>query len=102
MATIVDFWQPLESTVDQNGDPSEMALADELKVKLDRNEDGRVFGIMTLKFADHAGLEAEWTAGIVTTVLEAAVAANIGDVIFPTDHLNSLQKGAIGVQIAIA
>lgn len=49
------------------------ALADSLIVKLDLDSDGARITEATLPFADYAGLEAEWEAGVATTVLEAAL-----------------------------
>lgn len=70
-----------------------MEPADALRVELDLYEDGSFIDVVSLQFADHAGLEAEWDAGLVTTVLEAAIAdvlAGAEDDPLPAGHRSSI------------
>ena len=92
MSKILNARQPVVPTQSANGEPAGGELLAGLYVKVDKNEDGRVLGYCTLLFADYAGLEAEWVAQTVTTVLEAAVEAVYNDIDFPTDQMVTAQR----------
>lgn len=49
--------------------------------------------VMTLDFAEHSGLQAEFEAGLVTTVLEAAVSSVLDDATTPDSVLPPGTKG---------
>ena len=102
MALILDVWRPTQRPVGGDGYTTHTELADHLVVKLDRNEDGRVIGVLEVQFADHTGLQTEWENQTTPTILAAAVLANISTVDFPTDQLAAAQKAIISAQIAIA
>lgn len=68
---IVDVAQPINQNTVTGGYES----ADYLRVTVESDTDQRA--TLVLAFDDHAGLEAEWNAGSVTTVLDAAVDAKI-------------------------
>jgi len=100
MATTVvkNVYRPL---VEANGTTGEvdggLAPADHLLVLLDKNNDGRVQAWVTIKFADHAGLQAEWEAGTDTTILQAAIDAAVqAGVAWPEEPLTVAQKQVIG------
>lgn len=67
-----------------------------LRVTLDRFGTGRIVATHILQFADYAGLQTEWEAGVATTVLEAALDDAIAnDVVWPTDPLNATQRAVL-------
>lgn len=74
MATILRKFQP------RMWDPDSQAEveAEYLHVTVDPNDDGSVEIPVLLYFSDYAGLEAEWDAGVATTVLEGAVETHLG------------------------
>lgn len=55
-----------------------VADAEYLRTEVDLYDDHSVLVPLVLHFADYAGLEAEWDAGVATTVLEAAVEDALG------------------------
>lgn len=55
-----------------------LAEAEYLRTLVDLNDDHSVLVPLVLQFADYAGLETEWDAGVATTVLEAAVEDALG------------------------
>jgi len=58
-----------------NSSTGDYEYQDSLRVELDVAE---IRLVASLAFADYAGLETEWDAGIATTVLEAAVVTWLG------------------------
>lgn len=85
-----------------SGEIGTIAVADYLVVTVDRFSNGAVIRPITLLFSEYAGLEAEWEAGTATTVLDAAIEAEIGDRDVDYGNLTAVQRAYIDTQIAIA
>ena len=64
---------------------------------VDLYDDGSCEEVVTLRFADHEGLEAEWVAGEATAVLEAALLSKLVDAI--GDELTDDQRGVVNQPI---
>lgn len=74
MATIKKRMRPEE----WNSISQTQAPAEHLWLLVDLYDDGAVEVPLVVQFADYAGLEAEWDAGVATSVLEAAVEDLLG------------------------
>lgn len=80
--------------------PSELGedvagLANRIVVTMDLDGDGTRLVNVTLDEADHAGLIAEWETGTATTVLSAAIDAELALISDP-DELSTAQRAFIG------
>jgi len=100
--TVKKFFRPVVSTPGAGGEGSELEPADYLVVEIDRFSNGLVMAQVCLEFADYAGLEAEFVAGTATTVLAAAIAAEIAAHDVAYGDLTSAQRSYVGAQIAVA
>ncbi|HOX27429.1 MAG TPA: hypothetical protein PLU44_16905 [Candidatus Krumholzibacteria bacterium] len=89
MATIKKMFRPTVF----DPDTQVHAAADHLYVVVDLHSDGTCEEVVQLAFADYAGLEAEWEAGVATTVLEAAVADRLDDLV--GDALTAPQRNVM-------
>lgn len=78
--------------------------ADFLLVTLDRyGGSGLSRTVVQFNFADYAGLQTEWEAGVATTVLQAAVTTYLGgDPGWLPERLTSAQRAATDVIYAEA
>jgi hypothetical protein len=95
--------RPYRKVMDATGAIATFELADELDVRVDVHKDGRIIYIAILLFSDYAGLEAEWIAGSVTTVLDAAVVTHMNAMSLPSpERLTAAQKASVGIDVAIA
>ena len=98
MAAVVELLNYHRPKIDTwaSGEVSGQTDAEYLIVQLDQFGDGRVVINHKLLFADYAGLETEYDAGTATTVLTAAIAAEMSEITWPTDELTSTQRALIG------
>lgn len=69
-----------------------------LRVELDLDNDRRRNDAAVLLFADHAGLETEWDAGVATTVLDSSIDTYLASV-SAAEPLAAAQKSFIGSEI---
>ena len=93
MATVKKLMRPGE----WNPTTQQVQDCDYLWLLVDLYDDGSCEEVVTLRFSDHPGLQAEWTAGVSNTVLLAALAAVLG--LVAGDDLTDPQRGAVGQQI---
>ena len=93
--------RPVESAAGSGGMTGDLAIADAVLVGIDRFSNG-IFGhIRRLAFADYAGLEAEWDAGVAVTVLVAAVDTAITATDMDMGVLSAAQRAAAETAIEI-
>jgi hypothetical protein len=65
----IEEWYEAAAGASDNGTPARVGL----RVVLDLDNDQRRLHVGLLRFADYAGLEAEFDAGSVTTVLDSSI-----------------------------
>lgn len=91
--------RPTMEVVDANGLSTEPVPADYLELTLDRYGKGTDIEVHQLAFADYPGLEAEWTAGTATTVLDAALAAALPGMAWRPATLTTAQRAYIATVV---
>lgn len=91
--------RPMMEAVDANGLSTEPTPANYLEVTLDRYGKGTDVEVHRLMFADHVGLEAEWTGGAATTVLDAALAAALPSLTWRPPTLTTAQRAYIATVV---
>lgn len=87
--------RPMMPAVDANGVSTDPAVANYLEVTLDQFGKGTDIQVFRFAFADHAGLQAEWEAGVATTVLNGVLTAAIGSLEWPPSALTAAQRAYI-------
>jgi hypothetical protein len=91
--------RPTMEAFDANGVSTEPTAANYLEVTLDRYGKGTDIEVHRLPFSDHSGLEAEWTAGVATTVLDAAIAAELPTMTWRPPTLTTAQRAYIATEV---
>lgn len=72
VANVAEFYEATPASAD-NGTPARVGVS----VVLDLDNDRRRMYQAVLRFADYAGLEAEFDAGAATTVLDSSIDTHI-------------------------
>ena len=95
---VMSMERPDVKTLDAAGEFVTFEQADHVWVKLDRFGNGLSVVKVLVVFADHAGVETEWDAGVSTTLLQAAIDSLVGTVVWPTELLTTAQRAVVGVE----
>jgi len=89
-------WRPKVPTLTTGGDRLGETDASYLLVQVARFDNDQDRDRVVLQFADYAGLEAEFEAGSVTTVLDSSLTTEIGaKTDWQTNPLSSTQRANI-------
>jgi len=94
--------RPVIESIGAGGEAGAAALFSGVEVIIDRAGAESGGWLVRLAFADFAGLEAEWSAGVATTVLAAAVASTLAGGDYTASILTTAQRALVGDVMAVS